>query len=49
MNSERKTKQKKKKPELKQIRKIPKSSLHYIIAPWFTELWDILLLICIKK
>ena len=28
--------------ELQQIRKIPKSPLHHIIVPWFTELWDIL-------
>ena len=43
MNSERITE-----TELQQIRKIPKSPLHHIIVPWFTELWDILLLICIK-
>ena len=36
MNSERITE-----TELRQIRKIPKSPLHHIIVPWFTELWDI--------
>ena len=37
MNSERITE-----TELRQIRKIPKSPLHHIIVPWFTELWDII-------